>query len=123
MQGDGRRCGGGSWGRHHSSGIEREAGVQGSIASVGSVSIRESTTRGAHLSWTDYLRDPRGVGTAGIRVQLYPPGTCVVGDTEIGNPAACFISGSKAEIRSRAGELRGAFGAPRNVSSPAAARS
>src|SRR2546428_9381151 len=105
MQGDGRRCGGVSWGRHHSSGIEREAGVQGSIPSAGPVSIGDPTTRGAHLSWTDYLRDPRGVGTAGIRVQLYPPGTCVVGDTEVGNPTACSVSGSKAEIRSGAGEL------------------
>src|SRR5207253_8002498 len=73
--------------------------LQGSIASVGPVSIRDATTRGAHVSWTDYLRDPRGVGTAGIRVQLYPPGTCVVGDTEVGNPAACSVSGRSEERR------------------------
>src|SRR5207253_6693318 len=119
MQGDGRRCGRVSWSRHHSSGIEREAGVQGSIASAGPVSIRDATTRGAHLPWTDYLRDPRGVRATGIRVQLYPPGTCVVGDTEVGNPAACSIPGSKADLRRGAGELRGAPGASRNVSSPA----
>ncbi len=40
MQGDGRRCGGVSRRRHHPSGIEREAGVQRSIPTPGSVPIR-----------------------------------------------------------------------------------
>src|SRR5207237_378664 len=81
------RCGGVSRRRHHSSGIERQAGVQRSIAIVGPVPIANSTTRGADVSWTHCLRDPRGVGATGIRVELYPPGTCVVGATEVGNPA------------------------------------
>src|SRR5262249_28544502 len=86
-------------------------------------SVADSAARGSYVSWTDYLRDPRGVGAAGIRVELHPPGTCVVGDIEVRNPAACSVSGSEAKNRGRARELRGAARASRYVSSSAAARS
>src|SRR5262245_20366291 len=105
MQGYGRRCRGVHRRGHHSSGIQREARVQRSIAIVGPVSVADSAARGSYVSWTDYLRDPRGVGAAGIRVELYPPGTCVVGDIEVRNPAACSVSGSEAENRGREWEL------------------